>query len=418
VNCLATPTVDRSGKPVIETITKTAREINGEPMPTETIRSQIPVEEIPSLQLGSEQPFLPSRRPDRASQFQIEGAESPSPSLEYSSSQPRQRHFSLQDAASNAFESGAKMVDQAKEWVHENAPKVKDELRRPNAAKSWAYRQWNNLKESAGRINTRKLKSYLPRKELLPLLGSVLLAIILGSYLYRNAGRLGLTQHEQEALVPLPELLVPKPSQQHSTSTDHFTEYPHNRDYYQHEHIPKRLSELEEKLAETAKSGLDSASSSLHSVGSKSSQTASHAKESVDRKVENAAEYIQDKVNNLGGKLKDKAKEAKDQLSGYAERVQQQAKKVEAEAEARSKEWLEKGKDRGSESHTHSHFPSSSSPSVSGEGPYDEPNTPAHRHTYEHTLRGAAEYLKDTVGEGMHSVEKRNERAVPQPEPF
>jgi len=36
-------------------------------------------------------------------------------------------------------------------------------------------------------------------------------------------------------------------------------------------------------------------------------------------------------------------------------------------------------------------------------GPYDEVATPPHQHTYPHTVKGAAEYVKDKIGEGLHA---------------
>jgi len=485
VSCVATPTVDRSGKTVIQTITKTDREINGQPLPTETIRAEIPMEQIPSLKEGGE-PFFsspliesssPSPSPASTESFESQ-RRSPSPSL----SQPHQRRSSLKEtashAASNAIETGSNMVHQAKEWVHDHAPKVKEELN-PTAAKNWASHQWDRLKEATRRLDSRKLKSYLPRKEILPLLGSVFLAILLGSYLYRNADRLGLKDNPQdETLVPLQEILIPHSTPSNSNPTppsqpsDHFTAYPANRDYYQHEHIPRRLSELEEKLAETAKAGLPSASSSRHSTDSKSpiQSTASDSSESLHSKLSNAAGYVHDKVGELGEKMKEKVSEGKEHLSGYASHVQHEAQKAELKAESKAKEGMAKGKetlrdikekateisdsaknkinqathqakskineaydsssssssssqhqsghlsgDDLSSEETFSDFPSSS---PSGEGPYDEPNTPPHSHTYEHTLKGAAEYLKDTVGEGLHALGKRSENTMPQPEPF
>jgi len=63
VSSFATPSVDQSGHPVMETITKTTRMINGQPMPTETTRSSIPIEQLqqqsqPSLQQQNQQQMI------------------------------------------------------------------------------------------------------------------------------------------------------------------------------------------------------------------------------------------------------------------------------------------------------------------------------------------------------------------------
>jgi len=65
---------------------------------------------------------------------------------------------------------------------------------------------------------------------------------------------------------------------------------------------------------------------------------------------------------------------------------------------------------------THENLVDDHRQSPAAQGPYDEPNTPPHAHTYEHTLRGAAEYLKDKVGEGLHSLGKGHANAMPQQE--
>jgi len=340
VSCIATPTVDRNGKPVIETITKTQREINGQALPTETVKSKIPVEEIQALQQG-QQPRLHTHPLE---QDEIESESSESQSF------PRQRLSStLKDtakqAASTATETGSELLHHAKEWVNEKAPKAKEALNsgatasyewvENNAPKAkvwvertapkvqrWAEHQLHDVQDVANRIDTRKIKSYLPRKELIPLLASVLMAVLLGIYLYRNAGRLGL---RDESLVPI------QPNPVHE-----FSAYPQNRDYYQHEHVPHRLNELEEKLAAAARSGLHSASSSVHSAASQTEQAASHTKETIRDKAHHAADYVHDKVEQLEEKVKEKAEDFKHHLSGYADLVQQQAKQAESEAEQKN----------------------------------------------------------------------------------
>jgi len=60
VSSYATPSMDENGNPVMDTVTQRERMVRGQQMPTETNRSSIPYDQIPSLQQGQQQKRLES----------------------------------------------------------------------------------------------------------------------------------------------------------------------------------------------------------------------------------------------------------------------------------------------------------------------------------------------------------------------